>query len=239
MRINHKILSIPPYISTSWKNVLSLHVEYKEEAVFLVINLSNGSFIEIPHLDGPLIEAIFAAHERALEQEGPKNPIGFLTPRNPQMTGEPSSTIISFPFRIGSEGIGENMGNLLQHNPEAAHNPDLPQEILEKIAHLSKMVGLDNIENFSKPEPHCNCTYCQIMRTIHPEEQLVEALKEETVSEEDLKFRDWEIKQTAEKLYIVTNPLDKEEHYNVFLGSPVGCTCGVKNCEHIRVVLNS
>jgi hypothetical protein len=61
----------------------------------------------------------------------------------------------------------------------------------------------------------------------------------EEVSDEDLKFRDWEIKQTAEQLYTVTNPLDANEHYNVFLGSPLGCTCGDKNCEHIRAVLTS
>ena len=40
-------------------------------------------------------------------------------------------------------------------------------------------------------------------------------------------------------LIVVTNPLDANEHYNVFLGDPIGCTCGQKNCEHIRAVLNS
>jgi len=197
MRINHKILSIPPYISTSWKNVLSLHIEHKEESIFLVINMINGSFIEIPDLDTTLIEAIFAAHEKALENEtnmGQKNPLSFFTPKNPPVTGEPSSATISFPFRIGADGAPENMGTLLQHNPDAMNNPDLPKEVLEKIAGLYKIVGLDNIENFSKPEPHCNCTYCQIMRAIHPEEEVVvEGAKEETISDEDLKFRDWEL----------------------------------------------
>ena len=59
------------------------------------------------------------------------------------------------------------------------------------------------------------------------------------MNEEDLKFRNWEIEQTADKLYIVTNPFDKNEHYSVFLGDPLGCTCGEKNCEHIRAVLTT
>ena len=241
MRINHKILSIPPYISTSWKNVLSLHVEQEENKPFLMIGLANGSFVEVPHLDTIVIEAIFAAHEKYLEMENPipqKNPSTFPSQKTPPTISE-TSAIISFPFRI--EGP-ENLGSMLQHNSDAANSPDLPKEMLEKIATLSKVIGFDNAESFPKPEPHCNCTHCQIMRAIHGE--ALEQPKEiepipELVTAEDLKFRDWEIKQTADKLFIVTNPLNEEEHYNVFLGSPVGCTCGEKNCEHIRAVLNS
>ena len=62
---------------------------------------------------------------------------------------------------------------------------------------------------------------------------------EEIVSDEDLAFRDWEIKQTTDEKYQVTNPLDANEQYNVFLGNPLGCTCGEKNCEHIRAVLST
>ncbi|NGX33463.1 MAG: hypothetical protein K1060chlam4_01531, partial [Candidatus Anoxychlamydiales bacterium] len=40
-------------------------------------------------------------------------------------------------------------------------------------------------------------------------------------------------------LYRVTNPLDENEHYSVFLKDPIGCTCGKKNCEHVKAVLNS
>ena len=35
------------------------------------------------------------------------------------------------------------------------------------------------------------------------------------------------------------DPLDPNEHYNVFLGTPLGCTCGEKDCEHIRAVLST
>ena len=72
---------------------------------------------------------------------------------------------------------------------------------------------------------------------IYKKKQTEEPLEE--VTDEDLKFRTWDIKQPGKKLYLVTNPLDNNENYNVFLGKPVGCTCGQKYCEHIKAVLNS
>jgi len=73
----------------------------------------------------------------------------------------------------------------------------------------------------------------------HPEQKKKQESLEEEVSAEDLKFRDWDIVQSGDDVYIVTNPLNAEEQYNVYLGNPVGCTCGQPNCEHIRSVLNS
>ena len=76
-----------------------------------------------------------------------------------------------------------------------------------------------------KAEPHCNCTYCQIARAIQAGSlELGEHDEVEEVSEEDLKFRDWDIEQKSEEIYEVTNPIDQNEHYQVFLGNPVGCT---------------
>ena len=59
------------------------------------------------------------------------------------------------------------------------------------------------------------------------------------ITPEELQFKDWEIAQKDGKLYHVINPLDKNEYYDVFLGDPIGCTCGNKNCEHIRAVLST
>lgn len=239
MKINQKILSIPPYISTSWKNVISLHIEEKEETV-LVIGLVNGSTIEIPGLDQKILKAAFTAHEKFLEQETTNPPHGRSSPTlehflPPEILKE-SSAILSLPVRFG---FGSNVDHLLQHNPQAAESPDLPPEMLKKIASLSKSIGLENVENFPKPEPHCNCAHCQVMRAIQGEEQKNEIVHEEEVTEEDLRFRDWEITQKGENLFVVTNPLNLGEHYDVFIGSPVGCTCGQKNCEHLKAVLNS
>ena len=48
-----------------------------------------------------------------------------------------------------------------------------------------------------------------------------------------------EITQTGDKLFTVVNKLDPQENYHVYLGHPVGCTCGKQGCEHILVVLKS
>ena len=142
------------------------------------------------------------------------------------------------------ESLG-NMGNLgwfLQHSQAQANFPNLPQELITKIASVSKALGLDHqLENVAKAEPHCNCPYCQIARALHEEPPIESSStpKEEPVHEDDFKFREWDIKETGVNLYNVTNPLDQSENYQVFLGKPIGCTCGNKNCEHIKAVLNS
>ena len=125
----------------------------------------------------------------------------------------------------------------MQHNPDQANLPPMSPEVLKKITMIARVFGLEDTSALPKAEPHCNCVYCQVARSLHGEEASFEQIEE--VSDEDLKFRNWEIAQTGEKLYCVTNPLDTNEHYNVFLGTPLGCTCGSKNCEHIRAVLNS
>ncbi|NGX39259.1 MAG: hypothetical protein KR126chlam1_00582 [Chlamydiae bacterium] len=240
MKINRKILSIPPYISTSWKNVVSLHKKETQESLTLMITLVNGSTIEVPHLEKPVLESVFAAHEKHLENEI-ENPVvdkGAIT--GPMMPGPfpgEVSALLSLPMNFGPDGA---IGGVFQHNSEASDTPDLPTEILDKIATLSKSIGLEDGDKFPKAEPHCNCMHCQIMREIHQEERKKEKEHhEELVSDEELSFREWDIENKGEKLYKITNPLNKEEHYNVFLGSPLGCTCGQSNCEHIRSVLNS
>jgi len=77
-----------------------------------------------------------------------------------------------------------------------------------------------------------------MVRALH-DEPSQQGEGEEEVSDEDLTFQDWEVKQEGDKLYLVTNPLDRDERYRVFLGKPLGCTCGKTNCEHIRMVLSS
>ncbi len=66
MKINDKILSIPPYISTSWSYVKSLQMK----GPFLVITLMGGEAINIPNLKGDIIEQIFIAHANFLEKMG-------------------------------------------------------------------------------------------------------------------------------------------------------------------------
>ena len=239
MKINPKILSIPPYISTSWKNIASLHVENHASYLVLVVTLLSGVRIEVPHLEQVMIEGIFAAHARYLEQEEkapPKAPARL--PLN-FPSGQEQILSLGLPLKNAIAGM-DNLGNMLQHNPEQADSPDLPSDVLQKIAQLSKTMGIDDPNAVPKPEPHCNCVHCQIARALQvgcTNAEPIQEEPEEIVSDEDLKFRTWDILQTGENLYKVTNPLDQQEHYNVFLGHPVGCTCGQNHCEHIRAVL--
>lgn len=240
MRINHKILNIPPHISTSWRNVTSLHIEHDGALTLLVIGLSNGTFIKIPDLGAPIIEAIFAAHGKFLEEEQDAQQTLLSSPLSGLQEGQTLS--FSLPFKLGvGEGV-EDMGALMQHNPQQADLPDLPPEMLAKIVAITKAIGIDPSAVIPPSEPHCNCMHCQLSKALHnemgQETQTVEP-KDEIVSDEDLKFRTWDIQQSADNLYIVTDPLNTAEHYNVFLGEPLGCTCGQKNCEHIRAVLQS
>lgn len=226
MRITRKILNIPPYISTAWKNVASLLVEERGLDRILIIELQNGSRVEIPGLEPPLIAAIFETHTKVLEEEtSPRDLTPF--PRREEMP----------PFRFGI-GSGMDTVSAMHHNVEQKDAPPLPPEILTKIISIARVLGIFDPHALPKPEPHCNCVHCQIARNLQGQIGHSENFDDE-VKDEELKFRVWDIKQTSENLYTVSNPSDQKEVYNVFLGEPIGCTCGQKNCEHIRAVLNS
>ncbi len=234
MRINQKILSIPPYISTTWKNVSSLHVEAQHSALVLVVLLITGTRIEIPGLDPGIIKAVFAAHANSVELETAQRPSKIASPQDGPFS-------IGMSFKSELLGAFENMGPLLQHNQERSEDSDLPQELLQKISALSRTLGIRDSAIIPQPEPNCNCMHCQIATALRNGlvEEPAAIEEEEIVTDEDLKFRIWDINKTGDKLYSVSNPLDSHEQYSVFLGEPVGCTCGNPHCEHIRAVLNS
>lgn len=218
MMITPQILSIPPYLSCSWKQISFIYTVPQGENFQLVVVLNNHTKVAIPNLDKSSVDLIFEHHTR----------YGIFSNQ------EVGTGILSRP----PANMGLEFFNLaMQHNPEQAHAPDLPKEILEKVSGISKILGLEDLSTIQKPEPHCNCSFCQIARALFSETTL--ALEEEEPSDEDLSFRSWNIQQSGDKLYTVTNPLNEREHYSVYLGEPLGCTCGLKNCEHIRAVLNS
>src|SRR5579872_7331683 len=244
MRINKKILSIPPYISTSWKNIAYINMEDALPNPLLVITLLNGLRIEIPNLDQPILEAIFDSHALYLDQD-PSSSLAKSSAKPTQNTNNeplpqtPNELFmgLGLPLRINNGNL-ENFGGFpLQHTPDQGSTPDLPQEILSKIGAIAKALEIENPTLLPKAEPHCNCMFCQIARAIHDglgvETEKVSESAEEEITADDLKFRSWDIRQSGEKLYVVTSPLDDREQYSVFLGTPLGCTCGEKNCEHI------
>jgi len=230
MKITNQILSIPPYISTTWANIASLSVINGDETgPLLLVELVHGGKVVIPGLEYDLIQSIFTAHEHAMEAN--------VQPPQTSPTG------LNFTTKLLGESL-EKMGLMFQHNPEESDIPELPAEVLDKISSLIKGLGLS--ETAAIPEPHegCNCSFCQIARVFqkaaHPEvSEKQEAESEEAVSEEDLKFCDWDIISKGDQLYDVTNRLDLSEHYQVYLGKPIGCTCGRADCEHIQAVLRS
>lgn len=245
MKINNSILSIPPYISTSWKNILSLHVEYTStNEKELVITLTNQSKIFIPNLEDSLLEEIFNAHASFFEKSANTS----ISSKEEQklssslLFSQPPSVAFGFPMKgkeIDPLSLA-SFGGLMGHSQEQANAEDLPEQMLKKISTLSKMIGLDKqSDHLPKAEPHCNCPYCQVARAIAGSEKEKIKEEEEIVSDEELTFRDWDIQEISGDLYEVSNPLEGEERYQVFLGSPIGCTCGNKDCEHIKAVLKS
>jgi hypothetical protein len=242
MIINNKILNLPPFISTTWNNVLGLHM--KEST--LVISLSTGESVLIDDLPKEVIEAIFLAHRSYLEQQDFSNPaqtqvtspFGFL---NQSL----SSTSLEF-LQFGQNAM-KGIGAAMQHSEELSNAPDLPAEFLEKIAAIAKIVTPETQDGLPQAEPNCNCPHCQIANAINGQIKSNEIhhytpatnTHEEQVSPEDLIFQEWKIEQTGTNLYQVTNNLDPKEVYQVYLGDPIGCTCGEKNCVHIPAVLKS
>lgn len=252
MKINRHIFHMPPYLSTSWANIIALRVEAHLQPL-LIVTLANGTNVEIPQLEAPLLQAIFTIHSQVLEQEHIDPPQkGAGAPEQTFLSSSEKENTLTLSLDIPAiaESL-ENMGIFMQHNPEEMGASHLAPEILEKITVMSKAMGIFANEELPKPHPDCNCHFCQIARamqgegseflsieTVEVAENGMEA-PEEAVSDDDLKFRIWDIQQTGETLYLVSNPLDAKEHYSVFLGDPIGCTCGQKNCEHIHSVLRT
>jgi hypothetical protein len=228
MKITAKMLNIPPYISVAWKDISSLHTKADLTGhLILIVTLSNATQVEVPNLAHDSLEEIFNAFAQQNDEE--KSAV-----KTPLLDG-----LFQFSLPVKKEPLMDAFSPSLTHNPDQANLPNLPSEMLKKIVHITKAFGLEDSSLLPRAEPHCNCIYCQIIRSVHGEPPALPVAEEEEISKEDLKFRSWDIKQTAEQMYTLTNPLDEKEQYNVFLGTPLGCTCGEKNCEHIRAVLNT
>lgn len=242
VKISDKLICIPPFISTTWDQVSFVQSQRDELSgkFTLILHLREGNIIEIPELDATIVDIAFSAHIQHLEKSHlPSLKKEDVQQKTAQSLFSPflGDQIAAFPIRLGSSPGMEGIETALQHNPAQANSPTLPKEIVDKIAAIAKILTNGEMNGFPKPEPHCNCMHCQVARSIHnlPEQEATD----ETVTDQDLSFRSWEIVQSGEKLFQVTNPIDPKEQYNVYLGQPVGCTCGEAHCEHIRAVLSS
>lgn len=230
LKITDKILSIPPYISTCWSQVASLHMKGSD----LVITLSSGNSLQIPNLATDVIESVFQNHSLYLEKlsQKTKDEKGDISSLQEMMKQQSSS--VRFAFGPSAEAIE----GMMQHNPAQSNAPNLPQEILSKIGMIAKILA--PTEDVSFPEAHegCNCYFCQVARAFQqssPEPQEFE----ETVADDELQFQQWNVQQQSDKLYSVSNRLDAHERYQVYLGETIGCTCGTSGCEHVLAVLKT
>lgn len=229
IKITDKILSISPYISTNWSRIAALHMKGN----VLAITLVDGDTLHIPNLDSETIHLIFQHHAVYLEKEQSHSTSPDTSPlKDIAEQGEHS---VRLAFGSSLDGLG----SLMQHDPLQTNAPDLPPEILQKIGAISKIIAPNEELLLPKAEPGCNCFHCQITRALNPEETSIVIHEEPQISNEELKFEPWIITQTDEKLYSVVNRLDEHEKYLVYLGQPIGCTCGGSGCEHILAVLKS
>ncbi len=213
MRVTKQMLSIPPYLATAWEHVAALRVE----GAVLIVKMMDGTHAEVPGLSGEQLQAVFAAHADYLES-----------------TAAPDEAVL--PFKLMGNGF-EAIGATAQHDPANANAPDLPKEMLAKIGQISEALGVGTESEAPEAVEGCNCFHCQIAAAIAGRDE--EPILEEEISEEELKFCNWDIESTGDKMYLVTSRLNKSESFHVHLGEPVGCTCGEAHCEHIKAVLES
>ncbi|SCA58692.1 hypothetical protein AB751O23_AK_00190 [Chlamydiales bacterium SCGC AB-751-O23] len=254
MKINDRILSIPPYISTTWDNVISIQVIEKDT---VLITLLDGTKVKAPGLNDADIKHIFQSHIKyveAEEEEEHENNLKFalseaadsakeanhLSPQDllsKLLLSSPKDSL-DIPIQLGMDEA-QGLGLGMQHNPMQKNAPKLPIELLKKVSNIAKIFAEDKFSVPEVPSETCNCFYCQIVRAMQPEEEEEELDINEPVKDEELKFRLWDILDSGNQTYHVTNPLDAAEEYWVYLKPPVGCTCGKKDCEHVKSVLES
>jgi len=230
IKISDKILSIPPYLSTDWSRIATIHIK----GGVLAITVRDGDTINIPNLPPEIIDQIFACHAAYLEKDHPAQS------QKVEMVKQMFIPLGDGPGGGFSINGMEAMPIPMQHNPAQSNAPNLPPEVLEKLSVISKIFNQEESKLLVQPVQNCNCFYCQILKAINPTETVEHPeITAEVISNDELQFQQWIITQTDDKLYSVTNKLDTNEKYNVYLGDPVGCTCGQEGCEHILAVLKS
>ena len=242
MKINEQVLSIPPYISTTWANIASIRMK----AAQLSITLNDGDTIHIPCLEKEIIDLIFKTHVEQIE----KNNFQELNIKKNRLEMETKHLSFLFGENEGRElpiGFGfatlDGFNTIMQHNPQEMNAPDLPNVLLDKIESIAKMMTPEESVLLPKEVPNCNCFHCQITKTINhfaeKKSDFTIEIFEEPITDLDLQFNQWDVVAAGVDLFTVSNKLDTLEQYSVFLGNPVGCNCGHLNCEHIIAVLKT
>jgi len=210
MIVNTKLLSIPPYISTSWKDVELLLSDGEHT---LNVYLKNGTIIKIAHLLKEQLELIFKVHQEVLMQKPKDIPPSLIDP-------------LFFNFS----------GPFLEHDPEMSDAEPLPEEIKLKLKSL--VDTFPKLEKSKLPKFHdnCNCPHCQLMALLSDEEDTCEI--EEVIDDKDLQFALWNVEKLTDKDFKLSHP-DEPEIFHVNLNQTPCCSCQKPCCEHLAYVLRN
>lgn len=233
--VTEKFLHISPYLSTTWSEVSSL----RQEGPNLFIALKNFTEVKIPFLKEKQLEAIFTFHEKYLDH--------FFSAKQPLIESPPpfaQDLLSSFQpsrekmlqFAIGTPGDISDM----EHNPHLKDLPELDPEVIKKIVSIVKVLTPEGEEAFLSKESveGCNCPACQIRHFLEKENQSG-ITQEEEFLEKPTEVMPWIISSVGENLYKVESKENPEEVAHVFLGNPLGCSCGEHGCPHLIAVLKS
>ena len=239
MKITPKIFSIPPHISTRWENVLSLRVTDD----LLIVSLKDGATCTVPNLSKETLDQIFACHAESTEVDTVQKEDLQPLVENMRMGFKELFLMLS---KLGTNTLG-SIGKVLAHDPHNTNVPELPPDMVKKVQVLLTIISKEEILAMPEGVPGCHCMYCQINRILRQTLYTSETNNPDILAEEgaepvegkDLEFSEWIVEPMENKLYKVVNKLDSSEEYRVFLGEPIGCTCGKSNCEHVLAVLRS
>lgn len=144
MIINKQILSIPPFISTSWQDVELL---LSDGHSTLNIYLKNGTLVKISNLLKEDLDLIFKVHQDIL-----------LSPSQPEIPSLIDPLLLSFS------------GSLLEHDPDLKDASPLPLEVKTKLKSLlDEIPKLDKIK-LPDIHPDCHCPFCQIMNLMQDQD---------------------------------------------------------------------
>lgn len=241
MKITDKLLSIPPYLSTSWMHVNALFMANHPELGIptLTVSLRDGQKVHLPELTPELVEIIFENHARFLNRDRAKSSVSLMQlPAKVSLSSWMPDWISALQMKLAGES--DDLSLFMKHNPEINGAIPIPDEILHRVVAISRAILRPNDkESLPVPEGDCRCPHCQIARAIQRGFEQNEDYIEEPISDEDLRLGLWIITPRARKTYEVTSSLNADQSYTVSLGKQVKCSCGQSHCEHIKVVLRS
>lgn len=228
MKINKNMLSIPPYITTTWDNITCVQAcVVQDEFVDIKICLADGEKVEVPHVPEKIFNKIRDEYEKFIESSSINTPA--------DLGGIASGIADIFQGanrELPAIGRGENVGVIgfpVSGHPRQHHEaPVLGKEALRQI---TKTLGEKAFEG--EYITKCNCIYCQSCRFVQDK-------KNKESGEKPLEFSDaWLVEEVGTDKFIVRDKMKESNVFTVYLKPKIICSCGSNVCEHIKATLFS